>query len=135
MQTKKNLKKNSGENAKNWNPNREELKLVQRLRKSFGRMWVINNMKHDPNYNDMLLNKNKYNVDHIIPVSIFRDIVVEYDLDPDIIRTIINKKENLQLLTKEENTIKSNKGCLFKACQYLMLNGIKLIKEKNHANF
>lgn len=116
-----------GENTSNWNPNREEVSMKRRIRVNVKYNWIIKNMKDDPLYNDYIINKYKYNIDHIIPLGIFSKLIVNYNLNPDKIRKIINKRNNLQILTKHENSSKRSKGCLFQACQYLMLNGIKLI--------
>jgi len=100
--------KRTGKNAWNWKNNRDDLKLMQKLRRGFDRNWIKNNMQHDKLYNDFLLNISKYNLDHIIPVAIFRDIVSHYNLDPDYIKTIINQKDNLQILLKKDNFTKLN---------------------------
>ena len=118
--------KRTGENAWNWKNNRYDLKLMQKLRRGHGRSWIKNNMQHDKLYNDFILNPKDYNLDHIIPVAIFRDIVKHYNLDADYIKTIINQKDNLQILLEKDNFTKKAKGSIFEACQYLMLKGVKL---------
>lgn len=134
---KKISEKNSmytGELASGWNPNRDEIKIKNRLRESKKYNWIINNMKDDPLYDDYLNNKNKYQIDHIIPIGLFAKIVFKYNLNPDEIKPIINKRDNLQILTVEDNSKKRMQGNIFQACQYLMLNGIKLIKNTGDYN-
>lgn len=118
----------SGKNHPRYIKDRQHIKIINKLRKKFERSWIINNMKHDPLYQEFLLNPKLYSLDHIIPIALFRDLVIHFNLNPQEIKKIINKKENLQLLTKEENMKKHSKGNIFEASQYLMLNGIKLFK-------
>lgn len=116
---------NTGDNHHNFNPNREEILLNSRLRKTHPKSWIIKNMKDDPKYQEFLLNPNKFTIDHIIPVSIFCKLVIKYNLHETKIRNIINKIDNLQLLTIDSNMEKWNKGSsLFEASNYLIDNGI-----------
>ena len=115
-----------GENNPQYNPSREEVKLNKRIRSTRSFKWVKDNMSHDPNYEDYLVNQKNYHVDHIIPISIFGKIVQHYNLDESIIKKIINSKDNIQILKKEENIKKYCQGSIFEACQFLMLNSIKL---------
>jgi hypothetical protein len=117
--------KNRGINHPRFNPNRDELPLNQRLRNPHSKSWIIKYMKDDPKYQDYLLNPNNFVVDHIIPVKLFCQLFTKYNLDEDKIRYIINKRDNLQLLTWEENSDKRAKGSsLFEAGQYLINNGV-----------
>lgn len=118
---------NTGENHSNWNHNREEIKISRRIRKTFKKSWIKNNLQQDPNYNNYIIDTSKFHIDHIIPVSLFSKFVIEYNLDEQEVKNAINKKENLQLLTKEDNMTKSDNGSIFEAAQYLMLNRIKLM--------
>jgi hypothetical protein len=115
-----------GKNNHKWNPNREEIKLNHRLRNAPKNNWIIKNMQHDQNYNNYLINSKEYHIDHIIPISIFSKFVLNYNLNEQLIKKIINKIENLQILPAKENWTKKDKGSIFEAAQYLMLNGIKL---------
>lgn len=127
---KKVSEKNSkflGSKTSNWNPNREEVNLNKRIRRSFSKNWIYKNMKDDPLFNDFLKNELNYRVDHIIPIKLFSKIIIKYNLNPDEIQPIANSRKNLQLLTISENYKKFSKGDIFQACQYLMLNHIKLI--------
>ena len=120
------IEKYSGENNSNWNPNREEISLNQRLRKTFRNNWITKHMKDDPNYNNFLLNPDAYTVDHIIPVKLFCELTIRYNLNEYKIKNIINHRDNLQLLTVKENSIKWYKGSsLFEAANYLVNNGIQ----------
>lgn len=116
----------SNKNHYKWKPNREEINILNRLRIQKHKRWIKNNLQHDPNYNEYLLNSKKYHLDHIIPISIFSKFVLEFKLDEQKIKNIINQTENLQILPAKENLTKSAKGSIFEAAQYLMLNGIKL---------
>jgi len=116
----------SGEGCYNWNPNREEVKINKRLRRYFKDSWVKNHMKTDKEYNNFIQDPSKYSIDHIIPVSLFCKVVTHFNLDEQVVKKIINGRENLQILTKEENFRKFNHGSsMFEACQYLMLKGVK----------
>lgn len=123
------LEKNRGTTHPNFNPNREEIPLNIRLRKTWTIDWVIKNMKDDPNYNSFIKDPESYVVDHIIPVSLFCKLHTKYILDEIKIKKIINQRDNLQLLTWKENSAKGTKGSsLFEAANYLINNGIHLIK-------
>lgn len=118
--------RNSGEGHFRYNPNRNELQLNERMRIKRKKKWIINNMKHDPNYDNFLLYPDNYVLDHIIPVSIFIKIMIHYNLNELQLKRVINNKNNLQLLTIKENRVKCNTGSIFLACNYLMLNNVKL---------
>ena len=121
--------KRTGENSTSWNPNREEIPLNLRLRTPHPKDWISKHMKDDPNYNEFLLNPTDYVLDHIIPVSLFCQLYTKYILDETELRKIINKRDNLQLLTWKENSEKGTKGSsLFEAANFLINNGIPLIK-------
>lgn len=123
------LNNNKDENHPRWNSNRKYIKLNRELRIKKSRNWIIKNMKDDPNYNSFLLNPKNFHLDHIIPINIFTELFIYYkNLNRTDFKTIINFKDNLQILTKEENLKKYSKGSIFKATQYLMLNGVKLYK-------
>jgi hypothetical protein len=127
------FKKNIGENHYNFNPNRDEISLNKRLRKVFTKDWRIKYMKDDPNYNNFLSNPDDYTVDHIIPVKLFCELTVKYNLNEYKIKNIINHRDNLQLLTWRENSKKYTKGSLFEAVNYLINNGIKFENFQNIA--
>jgi hypothetical protein len=129
----KSSKRMSGSNNPFWVKDREKVSSIKRLRKSFKRRWVIKNMKHDPNYDNYTLNLEPYHIDHIIPISIFRDLIFEYNLDEQEVRKVINKIDNLQILTKYINETKKIKGCINEAKQYLINHGINLDKIKEDA--
>ena len=120
------LKNNQGINHPNFNPNRKELSLNIRIRRKFNKNWTIKHMKDDPNYDIFLNNSDNYVVDHIIPIKLFGKILTNYKLNEEHVKKIINQRDNLQLLVIKENSDKRSKGSIFEACQYLMLNNIKL---------
>lgn len=93
----------SGENHHNFNSNREKVNSNRKLRRKKSKEWIIKNMKDDPNYNDYLINPRNYVVDHIFPIYAFSKILSEKIYTEKIIKKIANKRDNLQLLTVEEN--------------------------------
>jgi hypothetical protein len=121
------IENNRGENHPNFNPNREELLLNHRLRTSKKNPWIKKHMKDDPNYNNWILDSKQFVVDHIIPVKLFCKLYNEYNLDEYKLRKAINKIDNLQLLTIEQNSNKHAKGCINEAKEYLIKNNIQLI--------
>jgi hypothetical protein len=124
----KTLEYNIGETYIQFNLNRKTIPLNQRLRKKFKKDWRIKYMKDDPNYNNFLLNPDDYTVDHIIPVSLFCELTIRYNLNEYKIKNIINHIDNLQLLTVKDNRDKWYKGSLFEAANYLINNGIQFEK-------
>lgn len=102
------IKKQTGLNNWNWNPNREELTINQRLRHKRSKSWIKNNLQHDPNYNNYLNNPTEYHIDHIIPICAFTKILLEQNLNENKLKKIANQKENLQILTTQENLSKNN---------------------------
>lgn len=112
-----------------WNPNREEIKLNRRLRKSLTKQNINKYLKYDDNYNDYVKYPSNYQIDHIIPISIFSKFVLHFNLNETIVKKIINGPNNLQILTVKNNKHKKDSGSIFAAAQYLMLNDIRLIKK------
>jgi hypothetical protein len=120
---------NTGKNHYNYNLNREELPLNFRLRSSHPKSWIIKFMKNDPKYQEFILNPDEFVVDHIIPVKLFCELFTKYSLDEQQVKDIINKIDNLQLLTREQNWNKFIKGSsLFEATHYLINNGVPFEK-------
>lgn len=120
-------KKRSGKNHYNFNPNREEIPLNHRLRNPRKKSWIIKYMKGDPNYNIFLQSPDIYTVDHIIPVSLFCQLHTKYKLKETQVKKIVNQRDNLQLLTFDENRNKWDKGSsILEASNYLINNGIVL---------
>lgn len=117
---------NFGENNPRFNPNREELQLNDRLRIKRKKTWLTKHMKDDPNYKEFLINPDSYVLDHVIPISLFCKLYTEFDLNETELRKIINKRENLQLLTEAANSNKRSKGSIDVAKQYLIEHGISL---------
>lgn len=116
----------SGENHPRFNPNREDLPLNLRLRCAHPKDWKIKYMIDDPKYNEFIKDPENYVVDHIIPVSLFCRLTNKYNLNEMEVQKIINKRENLQLLTHIENHKKfTNGSSLFEAAQFLINNGMK----------
>lgn len=116
---------NSGTNHYNYNHQQIEVLLNQKIRLKRSFKWISLNMKSDPNYELFLENPKNYTLDHIIPISLFCKIINKYNLDRQQIKIIVNKVDNLQILTRKENRNKFNKGSsLFEATNYLINNGI-----------
>lgn len=118
---------NRGKNHVKYLDDRSQLILLRVIRTCRSKSWIKNNMKSDPNYEDFIQDPVKYNLDHIIPLYLFLKLILDFKLNEQEIKKIINKKENLQILTSHQNKIKNSKGSIFEAAQYLMLNGIKLV--------
>lgn len=114
-------------NNPNFNPNREEIDLNKRLRRTRSKEWITNHMISDPNYSKFISNPSDYILDHIIPIKLFCQLHTKYNLDEIRIKQIINKIDNLQLLTKNENLRKGSRGSSKMAERYLIENGIDLI--------
>lgn len=106
------LENYNGSNHHAWNPYKD---VNKKLRKYVPHKWVINNMKDDPNYSDYINNYKIYSVDHIFPIKSFSDYIVENNLTDNeqfilnLRNNLINKKENLRLITKIENSSKRAK--------------------------
>ena len=122
------LENNKGSNSGRWNPNKKELEINLKIRIRKSKKWIIKNMKDDPNYYNYLNNYNNYQLDHILPISLFVKLITTYNLNENQIKKIVNKKENLQILTIQENSKKSDKGDIFQAVQFLINNGIDILK-------
>jgi hypothetical protein len=120
------LEKNFGETHSRWNPNREEIPLNLRLRNPHSKKWIQNHMKSDPNYNNFIKDPDSYVVDHIIPVKLFSKLTVKYNLNEVEVKSAINKRKNIQLLTWKDNSAKGSKGSLKEAKQFLLEHGIQL---------
>jgi hypothetical protein len=94
----------------------KEDKIIKNiLRRSFGKEWMIKNMKHDKNYEDFLSNINDYELDHIIPIYAFwkylliKDLIKYKNVMTYFRRKLVNNISNLQLLTLKEHNLKRNK--------------------------
>lgn len=123
------LNSNWGENHHSFNPNREEITLNLRLRTTRKKKWIIKHMKSDPNYNEFIKDPDSYVIDHIIPVKLFCQLHTKYNLDETEVRKIINQRENLQLLTYDQNRDKGTNGSsLFEATNFLINNGMSIMK-------
>lgn len=120
------FEKSVGENHPRFNPNREELPLNSRLREKHTNDWIIQNMSDDPNFMDWSINTDTYVVDHIIPVKLFCKLTIKYNLNEIEVKSIINKRKNLQLLTRKDNSSKHAKGSIKEAKQFLIEHGIQL---------
>lgn len=98
------IENNSNEKHYNWNPDRYEISLNQKLRIPRTKSWIKNNMKHDINYQEFLKTPDEFHLDHIIPIKAFTTFLSKHlEFNEIIMKKIINKKCNLQLLTIEEN--------------------------------
>lgn len=95
-----------GENHHNWNPDRTRTLRAQYLGFDLKKYKILND---DLNYNNYLYNKNLYNIDHINPRIAFIDNDLDKLYDKKIIKKICNLRENLRIITKEENLSKRAK--------------------------
>lgn len=107
-----------GENNPNWNPNREEIALNDRIRKSFDTPWVIKHMKEDRLYNDYVQNPDIHCVDHKEPIAAFCKLIKIFQ--EDYLRDMANHRSNLQILTRTDNGKKSDKYNTYSFINYVM---------------
>lgn len=126
----KNFEYNIGETYIRFNNlKNKEIPLNDRLRKVFRKNWIAKYMKHDPKYQEFLSNRDAYTVDHVIPVKLFCELTIKYNLNEYKIKSVINHIDNLQLLTVKDNRSKWHNGSsLCEAANYLMNNGIQFEK-------
>ena len=112
----------SGDKSRNWNPNRDEIRLFQKIRRKYqkmvmrvlngkrkqtrsqlllgyGRKQLTEHLMQCPNWT--MLKDQNWELDHIFPIKAFYDLGIE---DPKI----INALDNLQPLSKRENIQKSD---------------------------
>jgi len=122
------LENNFGENHCNWIDDRNKLNSIKRIRRSFSRKWALKNMTQDKNYKDFCLNPENYNTDHIIPIAVFRDLMFEFQIEENIIRDVANNKDNLQLITIEDNYKKAYKADMITTLKYLIKHNIQFNK-------
>jgi len=122
------LENKSGENHHNWNPNREEINIHDRIRTKKHKSWIKNHMKEDKYYNQYLITPKEFHIDHIIPVSIFSKFVYEFGLNEEEVKKVINKRDNLQLLPAKENMSKKTKCNPMEALKYLIKHNIQFNK-------
>lgn len=109
---------NFGENHPNYNPDRTRKKRALNL--SFNH-YKINILHDDPNYHNYLNSrknakkskkiwaKSEYTIDHIYPRIAFIDNDLDEIYDRRIIKKICNLRENLRIIPKLDNMVKSSK--------------------------
>lgn len=100
------LLNNTGVNHFNWKTDRT--RIVRTTYLSFDKK-KSDILKDDPNFYDYSLNRNLYNIDHIFPRIAFIDNDLDEIYDKLIIKKICNLRENLRIITREENGQKSGK--------------------------
>ena len=118
------LYKISGEKNGNWDEFKVGKKLTDRLRRSFNEQSIKKLLHDDPNFENWKLNPAQYEVDHIIPVKAFAILVRDYNLDEVHVRFLINKRENIQLLTEKENREKGDKHNIMEDIEFLEIRGV-----------
>lgn len=111
---------NYAENHPRWNRDRTIYKRSEQLRFNHRKIKILSN---DPNYNNLLNNKNLakiyktnhqgirniYEIDHIFPRKSFIDNDLDNIYDPLLIKNICNLRENLQIIHRTDNQSKSGK--------------------------
>jgi len=97
---------NIGENHPNWNKDRTRERRLQSLK---FRLNDIDTLSDDPNYQDYLINTDLYHVDHIFPRVAFIDYNIDKKYGIKFTKKICNSRENLKIITKEENLLKGGK--------------------------
>lgn len=95
-----------GDDNPNWNSDRTR---VSRLKYLCFDLRKINILNDDPNYNNYLTDKSIYSIDHIFPRVAFIDNSLDTVYNNTIIKKICNLRENLQIISKSENSSKSGK--------------------------
>lgn len=144
---KKRSKNTSKEKHHNWNPNRDQIKLNNKViilshsllnnvlkytgkKKNnktenilgYTRKELLEHLQKDLNFNNWKNTKNEYHIDHLFPIIGF----IEYNIfDPKI----INSLDNLRIIPAKENLIKHDKYDKQKFKIYLKNKG--LIGENN----
>lgn len=96
----------TGENAYQWNKDRTRSKRSTYL--SFP-ITQISILSDDQYYIDYLNYSKYYNIDHIFPRIAFIDNNLDKIYKPKYIKNICNSRDNLRIITKQENQIKSGK--------------------------
>jgi hypothetical protein len=112
---------NFGENHPNFNPDRTIKSRTKYL--SFD-LKKINMLNDDPNYNNYLLKKEDYNIDHIFPRVAFIDNNLDNIYSNKIIKELCNFRDNLRIIQKEDNKSKAGK---YNQCEFLAWFENKLI--------
>lgn len=95
-----------GDKVYNYNPDRNKRKLSKLL--SF-KLYNIDLLQDDINYNKYLKNKKDYNIDHVFPRVAFIDNELHLKYDMRTLRNICNSRDNLQIIPKIDNLKKSGK--------------------------
>ena len=98
--------KQQNENHHNWNSDRTR-KI--RLKYFSFDLKKYRYLSDDENYNDYILNKSKYNIDHIYPRAAFIDNNLDILYDKRLIKEICNSRDNLRIIPKEININKKDK--------------------------
>jgi len=66
----------------------------------------ISILKDDPLYESYIRDSFNYNIDHIFPRMAFIDFNMDNMFDYDLLKSICNSRENLQILSKSDNVSK-----------------------------
>lgn len=100
---------NSDKNHYRWIEDRTLVSLNKRIRKKISKIFVKNNLKHDPNYNDYFVNSKLYNIDHNPPIKAYTDYIIKNNLENDSIlidkirNEIANNVERLSIMSVYNN--------------------------------
>jgi len=99
-------KNNFGKNHHNWNPDRTRKRRLYYLCFDLSHVDIL---KNDPNYQDYLINPELYHIDHIYPRKAFIDHDIDKKYGLILAKQFCNDRENLRIISKEENLNKSSK--------------------------
>lgn len=81
-------------------------KRIAKLKFNLNSISILNNKN---NFNEYLINKHKYHIDHIYPKKAFIDNNLDIKYDMKVVYEICNSIENLQILSKYDNLWKNSK--------------------------
>jgi len=96
----------TGVNHPNWNEDRTLKRRRDCLKFNYKHIYILSD---DPNYQDYLINTDLYHVDHIFPRVAFIDYNIDKKYGIKFTKKICNSRENLKIITKEENLLKGGK--------------------------
>ena len=97
---------NRGEAHKSYNKDRTRKGRLKYL--SFD-LYKSNILKDDLNFNDYLINKNLYEIDHIFPRVAFIDNEFDKIYGEELCKKIANKRNNLRIIDQKYNSSKGGK--------------------------
>ena len=95
-----------GKNHPRFKEDRTRQTRVEYLKFTHNKIKILSD---EPNYNDYLINKNFYQVDHIFPRIAFIDNNLDKIYNQTVIKEICNLRENLRIIPYKDNGSKGSK--------------------------